>query len=206
MRFFWKTVLANFVAILLTLLVLLMVCVVAFIILIRIVIGAAGAVAHHETTHSDSVLVFDMNVAITDAPDHAAASALFNAGTSRLSLYDVVTALDAAADDDHIKAMFMTGSLDSANAASGYAALIEVRQAIERFKAKGKKVYAYLEEPTLKDYYLSTVANEVSINPFGYLSINGIAAQSLFLHDALQKFGVGVQVTRVGKYKSATET
>jgi protease-4 len=99
----------------------------------------------------------------------------------------------------------MTGSLDTANAASGYATLMEVRQAIERFKAKGKKVYAYLEEPTLKDYYLATVANEVSLNPFGYLSINGIAAQSLFLHDALQKFGVGVQVTRVGKYKSATE-
>jgi protease-4 len=205
MRFFWKTVLANFVAILITLLVLVMISVVAFIIVVRVMAGAAAGL-HNQAVHSDSVLVFDMNVAITDAPNHAGVGDLLSTNTpSRLDLYDVVTAIDHAAGDDHITALYMSGSLDTDNSASGYATLMEVRQALERFKARGKKIYAYLEQPALKDYYLATVANEVSLNPFGYLSINGLAAQSFFLRDALQKYGVGVQVTKVGKYKSFTE-
>lgn len=194
------------VAILITVLVLFMVCVVAFVILLRVVAGAANGVLHKEAAHANSVLVFDLDVAITDAPNRAASSDILNsAGTSRLALYDVLTAIDSAAADNHITALYMSGSLNTDNSASGYATLIEVRQALERFKASGKKIYAYLEQPTLKDYYLATVANEISLNPFGYLSINGLAAQSFFLRDALQKYGVGVQITRVGKYKSFTE-
>jgi protease-4 len=206
MRFFWKSVLANIVAIFITVLVTLMVCVVAFIICLRVMAGAASGVLHNEAVHANSVLVFDMDVAITDAPNRSSASDLLsNSGPSRLCLYDVVTAIDSAAADNHISALYLSGSLDTDNAASGYAALCEVRQALERFKASGKKIYAYLEEPTLKDYYLATVANEVSLNPFGYLTIDGLAAQSFFLRDALAKYGIGVQVTKVGKYKSFTE-
>jgi protease-4 len=39
----------------------------------------------------------------------------------------------------------------------------------------------------------------------GTLEINGFSSQPLFYTGALQKFGIGVQVIRVGKYKSAVE-
>ncbi len=210
MRFFLKTVAANLVAILITLFVLAMVGVVGIVVFVKVAAGAA----HRETSvHDKSVLVFDMDVAITDAPEHSNPGDIFNVSnlasgggaSSRLTVYEIVNALDAAAKDDKIAALFMSGSLDTGNAASGYAALREVRQALERFKASGKKIYAYLEEPTVKDYYLASVANEISLNPFGVLSINGLAAESFYLRDALEKYGVGVQVTRVGKYKSYVE-
>ena len=206
MRFFWKTVLANLVATLITLLVLGMVVFVVVLVFVRVMMGAAAATARSERVHDHSVLVFDMDVAITDAPNHAGPRDIFSgSGGARISLYDLVDAINHAATDSNIVALFLSGSLETANSASGYAPLREVRQAIEKFKASGKKVYAYLEQPTVKDYYLASAANEVSLNPFGYLSINGLAAQSLFVRDALQKYGVGVQVTKVGKYKSATE-
>ncbi len=176
------------------------------IIFVRVILGAAAASARTERVHDHSVLVFDLDTAITDAPNHAGPrDILSGSGHARISLYDLLDALKHAATDENISALFLSGSLDTANSASGYATLREVRQAIEQFKAGGKKVYAYLEQPTVKDYYLASTANEVSLNPFGYLSINGLAAQSLFIRDALQKYGVGVQVTKVGKYKSATE-
>jgi protease-4 len=209
MRFFFKTVAANLVAILITLFVLGMAAFVGLIILVKVAAGSA----HHETAvHDKSVLVFDMDVAITDAPEHGNPGDLLNVSSlasggaaSRLTVYEIVNAIAAAAKDPKIVALYMSGSLDTDNAASGYAALLEVRQAIERFKDSGKKVYAYLEEPTVKDYYLASVANEISLNPFGVLSINGLSAESFYLHDALEKYGVGVQVTRVGKYKSYVE-
>jgi len=208
MRFFLKSVAANLVAIFITFFVLAMVGVVGMVIFVKV---AASAGHHENTTHAKSILVFDMDVAITDAPEHGGPGlslglgGLSGSGTPRLTVYEVVNALDQAAKDDKIAALYLSGSLDTDNAASGYAALREVRQAIERFKASGKKVYAYLDEPTVKDYYLASAANTISLNPFGTLSINGLAAESFYLRDALAKYGVGVQVTRVGKYKSYVE-
>ncbi len=208
MRIFWKTVLANIVATLIMQLVLAAVLFAILLVFIRGLIGVAAA--HKEVSHANSVLVFDMNVAINDSPAHAAPRVGFGLGgvatsDGRIALYDVITALDEAAKDDDITALYLSGSLDTDNFASSYAALREVRQAIERFKTSGKKVYAYLDSPSLRDYYLASTANEIRLSPFGIISINGLSAQSLFVHDALQKYGVGVQVTRVGKYKSATE-
>jgi len=206
MRFFWKTVAANIVATLIMQVFVALVLFVIVVIFVRIAIGTHAK----ETVRDKSVLVFDMDVAITDSPAHAASHVGFGLGGveatgPRLALYDVVDALDQAAKDTHITALYLSGSFNTDNSASGYATLKEVRQAIERFKATGKKVYAYLDEPSLRDYYMASVADEVTLNPYGVLAINGLSAESLFVRDAMQKYGVGVQVTRVGKYKSATE-
>jgi len=206
MRFFWKTVAANIVATLIMQLVLALALFVILAICVRAIMGTHAK----EAVEDKSVLVFDMNVAITDSPAHAASHVSVGldgvqASSPRLALYDVVDAINQAAKDEHITALYLSGSLDTDNSASGYATLREVRQAIVHFKTTGKKVYAYLDEPSLRDYYLASVADEVTLNPFGFLTINGLSAESLFVRNALQKYGVGVQVTRVGKYKSATE-
>lgn len=208
MRFFWKTVLANIVATLIMQLVVAGVMFLILLVFIRSIIGVATA--HKESVHANSVLVFDMSLAINDSPAHAAPSVGFglggiSGGNARIALYDLVDAINQAATDSHIKALYLSGSLNTDNFASSYATLREVRQAIEKFKATGKKVYAYLDGPSLRDYYLASTANEIRLSPFGIITISGLSAQSLFVRDALQKYGVGVQVTRVGKYKSATE-
>ncbi|MBP1773863.1 MAG: Peptidase protease, partial [Holophagaceae bacterium] len=55
------------------------------------------------------------------------------------------------------------------------------------------------------DLYLAGGATTVFINPFGEMEVNGVAAEPMFFGEAFKKYGVEVQVTRVGKYKSAVE-
>jgi protease IV len=56
-----------------------------------------------------------------------------------------------------------------------------------------------------QEFYLTSVANTSILNPMGGMEINGLGSQQLFYADALKKYGVGVQVIRVGSYKSAVE-
>jgi protease-4 len=43
------------------------------------------------------------------------------------------------------------------------------------------------------------------LDPYGAVAMPGLASQPMFYAGAFEKFGIGVQVTRVGKYKSAVE-
>ena len=61
------------------------------------------------------------------------------------------------------------------------------------------------KRPLLRDYYLASVANEIDFDPYGTIFLPGMATESIYFADALEKYGVGIQVTRVGKYKSAVE-
>ncbi|MBV9127976.1 MAG: signal peptide peptidase SppA, partial [Verrucomicrobia bacterium] len=155
-------------------------------------------------------LVFDMSVNITDAPaasegEQALGKLLGGSDTHVLSLRPMLESLAAAAKDDNIAGIFLYGSFKPVNYGAGYAALKEVREALLSFKATGKPILAYLVAPTTRDYYLASVADEIYLNPFGEMAIPGLASQPIFFANAFQKYGIGVQVTRVGKYKSAVE-
>ncbi|MFM2064952.1 MAG: hypothetical protein RLZZ507_4623, partial [Cyanobacteriota bacterium] len=56
-----------------------------------------------------------------------------------------------------------------------------------------------------REYYLSSVADQIVLNPVGLMEINGLSSQPIFLTGALQKYGIGIQVVRVGKFKGAVE-
>jgi len=159
---------------------------------------------------SDSYLVFDLSANITDAPaPFDSASILQALGSSRepsrLQLRPLTETLAAAAKDDRIKGLLLVGELTPAGLGSGFAALKEVRTALADFKASGKPVVAYLEQATTREYYLASVADDLVLDPYGMIIMPGLAAQPMFFAGAFEKFGIGVQVTRVGKYKSAVE-
>jgi protease-4 len=157
-----------------------------------------------------SYLVFDLAANIQDAPQQTEGlddlmEAFGGDAPHVLQLREVTRALQAAAKDDAIAGLYLTGSLRPAGYGSGYAALKEVREAIEAFKASGKPVKAYLAYADTRDFYLASVASEIVLDPYGAVVIPGLAAQPMFYAGAFEKFGIGVQVTRVGKYKSAVE-
>lgn len=157
----------------------------------------------------DSVLVFDLNTTIQDAPPVVdIVSAIQESGNSDAQatyLLKVVDAIERAKTDENISALLLHGSLLQDGYGSGLATISEIRQALKAFKTSGKKVYAYFVDPSQKDYYLASVADEIWINPFGIISLNGLAINGPFLGGALEKYGIGVQTTRVGTYKSAVE-
>ena len=82
----------------------------------------------------------------------------------------------------------------------------EVRAALSDFHASGKPVIAYLDYATTRDFYLASVANEVVMDPYGELIMPGLSSEPWFFAGAFEKYGIGIQVARVGKYKSYVET
>jgi len=155
-----------------------------------------------------SVLVFDLSVNITDSrptssTGEAIQQALADEENDSLTLRSVLESIDRATKDNRITALFLQGTtLGNSN---GFATLREVREALERFRKSGKPIYAYDEDWSEGEYYLASVANTIYINPLGALELNGFSTQTTFFAGALEKFGIGVQVVRVGKYKSAVE-
>jgi protease IV len=201
MRDFFKTAAASAVGTLVGL----------FSLLLLLGIGAFGLVgvllssgdSESEVALSDkSLLVFDLDK--TDIVDGlpAVGGALLDVyGQERsVSLYRTLEAIAAAAKDDKISGIFIKG-----DAIEGLATLKEVRAALSEFKASGKPIWAYSTGFDEQSYYLASVADNLVLAPVGTMEINGFRAETQFLANALQKYGVGVQVLRVGRYKSAIE-
>jgi protease IV len=155
-------------------------------------------------------LVFDLSANIQDAPQEFDGGAFLGPlmGGNRLTtlqLRTVTRAIRAAAKDGRIAGLLITGNVRPAGYGSGFGTLKEVRAALLAFKASGKPLVAYLNDATTRDYYLASTAGDLVLDPFGAILLPGLASQPLFMAGAFEKLGVGVQVTRVGKYKSAIE-
>jgi protease IV len=179
-----------------------------FLLLVGIVAAIGSAVAHKqpsESVENGSYLVFDLSTNITDAPPAFDLSAFNHDRPEALQLRPVIRALRAAATDPRIAGVLLKGSLQPSALGSGYAALNDVRAALLAFRRSGKPVRAYLDAPTLRDYYLESAATEIDLDPYATLFLPGLSAEPIFVAGALDKYGVDVQVSRVGKYKSAVE-
>jgi protease-4 len=158
-----------------------------------------------------AVLVFDLSQPIPDSaqdagPGAAIQKAMQGGGEEGTPLPVLLNALDRAAKDSSISALFLTGNVQSAGYASGPAALKELREAIQRFKANsGKPVIAYNMGYAKRDLYLCAGASTVYVHPMGGLDVTGLASEPMFFAGAFKKYGIEMQITRVGKYKSAVE-
>ncbi len=200
---FRKLVLANIVANWI-----LAVIPIAFFVVGILVLVGLGSSDSGPKVPSRSILVVDLSTTFAEGPvfeSGAVAEALFGPDAAAINLLDALTALDAAAGDARIEGVLMVGSLFSDGGGSNLAALREVRDALRRIQSAGKTVYAYAEAPSLRDFYLFSLANDLMLNPFGTIDLTGLASSSPYLAKALDKFGVGTQVVKVGDYKSATE-
>jgi protease-4 len=176
-----------------------------------IFIGTLAAMGEKKVSvEKGSYLVLDLNANIQDSPSQMEGLEKFSAvfggnGGRNLQLRQVTRALQAAAADDDIVGVFVRGQLSVAGYGSGFAALREVRDALTNFRKSGKPVKAFLSYATTREYYVASVANQITLDPYGALLMPGLATQPMFYTGAFEKFGIGVQVTRVGKYKSAVE-
>ena len=164
------------------------------------------------TIERGTVLVLDLSMNVTDSPEHAANSTPFSAAlggndTRSVTLRSLTTALKKAARDDRIRALYITGSFEPVDFGTGFASLKELREAILDFENTKvhKPVIAYIEGPTAKDYYVASAATTIYMNPFGEMEIPGLASVKTYYADLFKNYGINVQVTRVGKYKSAVE-
>ena len=125
----------------------------------------------------------------------------FIENSDKVGLIQILEALNRAKEDPKIKGIQLEASVPF----GGYAQISEIREAIEDFKKSGKFVLTYSDSFTEKGYYLSSVADEVYLNPNGLLDFNGISVNYMFFKRALDKLEIEPLIFRVGQYKSAVE-
>ena len=175
-----------------------------------ITVGVMAGDENEVNIKDKTVLIFKMNSNITEAqqeedPFGGLERELTGQGSSNsLSMTQIIQGLDKAAKDDRISALYLEGNLVSENYGSGPAALLEIRQALGRFKAK-KPIYAYNTGWSKSDLMLVAGASHLYLDPMGAVDMTGLVAEPMFYGDAFKKYGIEVQVTRVGKYKAAVE-
>jgi protease-4 len=175
------------------------------------VIALIGISEKGLTVADNSLLVLDLAVPIPDAPPEFNAAQLFTGLNEEqpeapVTLREVLRAINRAATDPKIRGVFITGNLLPVGGyGSSYAALKEIRGALAIFKESHKPVYAYLQFPFTPAYYLESVADQLFVDPQAEFILRGPSSSPLYYAGALKKFGVGVQVFRVGKYKSFIE-
>ncbi|MEO0576099.1 MAG: S49 family peptidase, partial [Pseudomonadota bacterium] len=115
---------------------------------------------------------------------------------------DVIEALEYAADDDAIEAIYLrTDSVTSA----GLTKLSAVADAITAFKASGKPVIAYGSMYTQQGYFLAVHADEVLLDPNGLVLAEGYGRFRNYYAEAIDKLSITWNVFKVGTHKSFVE-
>ena len=152
----------------------------------------------------EGVLVLDLDGTIVEQPSTPDTAEVL-AGGQRLhefSRRELVAALDAARDDDRVKAVAL--DLDGF-LGGGQTALGDVGAALDRVKKAGKTVVSYAAGYTDDGYQLAAHASEIWMHPLGAVAITGPGGQQLYYKGLLDKLGVTANIYRVGTYKAAVE-
>lgn len=151
----------------------------------------------------NAVLTLCLNGSIVERAEENPFARIFgNSAMEELGLDDMLSAVRNAKENDKVKGIYIeAGMLSGATPAM----LEELRNALVDFKKSGKFIVSYGDSYTQGAYYVCSVADSVVINPQGMIDWKGLAMQSVFVKDLLDKVGVRMQVFKVGTYKSAVE-
>ncbi len=195
MKSFFKLVLANLTAIFI---------VTAGFFLFFIAFIILSSISGSTDIKSNSVLTLDLKTKIIDSPSEDQEDIFaFNNKEKETSvlLYDILQAIKNAKTDDKIKGI----SLEMDNINAGMTQLDDIRNALIDFKKSGKFVYAYGNAVSQGAYYLGSVADKYYLNPAGLIELKGLSTEVTFFKSFAEKYGVGIQVIRHGKFKAAVE-
>ncbi|GAB3867846.1 signal peptide peptidase SppA [Hymenobacter segetis] len=168
--------------------------------LLAIFIGATVSSANGpKETVANSVLELKLNEPLNERGREGRFGGFGGGGST--GLVELKEAIHRAKGDDDIKGILLNLGIVQ----GGMASLEEVRNALLDFKKSGKFVVAYHEIASEKSFYLSSMANEIYLNPQGTLEFNGLSSEVLFYKRLFDKAGIQPYIFRVGSFKSAVE-
>ncbi len=122
-------------------------------------------------------------------------------GELGLDLREAIKRLEKAAQDKSVSGVV----LDIQNPNIGGGKVEELRGAIGRVRAAGKKVYATLDSAMPSDYLVACACDEIVMPESGELMLPGIHAEATFYKGLLAKVGVEADFIHIGDYKGAAE-
>lgn len=114
-----------------------------------------------------------------------------------MTVQNVWSILRRAAVDPRIKAVVF----EPEGVQVGWAKMQEIRADLEKFRASGKPLIAYLKAPGAKEYYMATACEKIYMAPVDTLMLKGVRFELTYLKGTLDKLGVQVEVEHAGKYK-----
>ena len=169
------------------------------------VISILGMVASTDATpkvNDNSVLVLDLNGVMQERSEDDFYGFLTGGEMSSLGLDDLTEAVEKAQADDNVKGLYIEAGMF---APDGPASVQALRDKLVDFKKSGKWIVAYGDQYTQSAYWLCSVADKVIVNPEGMVDWHGLCTETMNFKDLMAKFGVKMQIAKVGKFKSAVE-
>ena len=150
------------------------------------------------------VLEIDLEDAVIEGQ---ATASLLGARGGRTSTRDIVFALQAAAKDARVKALYAR----IGGAGHGLATAMEVRDAVLAFKKSGKKTVAFSESfgemsPGTGGYFIASAFDEIWLQPAGSVSLSPLSSEAMFARDGLAKLGVEPAFAARKEFKNAVNT
>jgi len=122
-------------------------------------------------------------------------------------IVDTIQILWQAADDPRVVGLYVEIGDDSA----GLARVQELRQAIARFRGKGKFAIGFAESlgggsDHFADYFLASALDQIWLQPSGGFAVAGLAVETPFVKNGLDRIGVRIEGGKRYEYKSAPDT
>lgn len=116
-------------------------------------------------------------------------------------LHDVVDRFEKAAQDKKLTGVILDLRLGEVNMAT----VEELRSAIGKVRAAGKKVYAVCRSAANRDYLIAAACDEIAMPPSGAVMANGLQAEVMFYKGVFDKLGIKAEFMQVGNFKGAAE-
>ena len=174
-------------------------------VLIGFAVGAAASGGQPQISLSDQAVVqITLDGTLNEKPNEVDKfwSELLDE-PAQMSLYELLQVVDAAGRSEQVKAIW----LDMGMVDASWAALTELRTALDSARAQGVTVVATSKAYDPKSYYVASVADRIYLAPAGMLVLNGLSASPTYFKGALDKLGVKAHLVRGSDnaFKSAGE-
>ena len=115
---------------------------------------------------------------------------------------DVIKVIDQAKNDDRVQLLVLQLQGLKSTALSK---LQDIGAALIDFKSSGKTIIALGDHFSQDQYYLVSHADDIWLNPQGFMLLDGYGRYNLYFKSALKKLSINQHIFRVGTYKSAVE-
>ncbi|MEL6568090.1 MAG: signal peptide peptidase SppA [Pseudomonadota bacterium] len=160
-------------------------------------IGAAAAGS--DSQPDEMVLTLDLREPLTDQAPVSG----FAAFSNQQGFTDILVKIDAAANDDDVKGIFIRAS----EGAVGSARAEELRDALKDFRESGKFVVAHTQGSLLSSgpsaYRAISAADEIWMQPGTELAVTGLSFETQFLKGLLDNLSVTAEIEALYEYKNA---
>ncbi len=195
MNSFFKTFLASLLAV--------VVAITVASVLGGLVIGGviASKMSDKPKIEDGSWLVIDLYGGITeyDPPTNFIGEIVGGKGET---LTRILCNLDKVCVDDRIEGVIFKMS---ASNGAGRAMLEEMRGAVKKVQASGKKVYGYSDSMDRHTYYLAGACDSLFMPPTAYMNFIGLSVTTEHVKGMLEKLKIKPNLHRIKDYKSAAE-